>query len=55
MKNLIKGYGREKRLGYIGIDNRLIDDGKVVNPMHRPHSTLQKHYFVLLVLIYVRG
>jgi hypothetical protein len=28
-----------------GLDNRLIDDGKVVSPTHQPHFTPQKHYF----------
>jgi hypothetical protein len=27
------------------LDNRLADGGEVVSPMHRPHSTHQKHYF----------
>jgi hypothetical protein len=27
------------------LDVRLIDDGKVVSPTHRPRSTPQKHYF----------
>jgi hypothetical protein len=27
------------------LDNRLIDDGKVVSPTHQPHFTRQKHYF----------
>jgi hypothetical protein len=26
-------------------ENRLTDGGKVVNPTHRPRSTLQRHYF----------
>jgi hypothetical protein len=33
------------------LDNRLTDGSKVVNPAHRPRSTPQKHYFLLLVLI----
>jgi hypothetical protein len=39
------------------LDNRLIVGGKVVSPTHRPHSTPQKHNFVLMfpVLISVRG
>jgi hypothetical protein len=28
-------------------DNRLKDGGKVVNPTHRPHFTLQKYYFAV--------
>jgi hypothetical protein len=28
-----------------GLDIRLIDDDKVVSPMHRPCSTPQTHYF----------
>jgi hypothetical protein len=28
-----------------GLDNRLIDGGKVVSPTHQPHFTLQKHFF----------
>jgi hypothetical protein len=27
------------------LDSRLTDDGKIVSLMHRPRSTLQKHYF----------
>jgi hypothetical protein len=27
------------------LDNRIIDGGKVVSPMHQPHFTPQKHYF----------
>jgi hypothetical protein len=34
--------------------HRLTDCGKIVIPTHRPRSTLQKH-FMLLVLISVRG
>jgi hypothetical protein len=45
MKSLIKGYGREKRLGYTGLDNRLTEGGKVASPRHRQRSTPQKHYF----------
>jgi hypothetical protein len=26
-----------------GLDNRLIDSGKVISPTHRPHFTPQKH------------
>jgi hypothetical protein len=37
------------------LDNRLTDGGKVVSPTHRPRSTLQKHLFLLLVLISVTG
>jgi hypothetical protein len=37
------------------IDNRLTDGGKFVSPVHRPHSSTQKHYFLLLVLISVRA
>jgi hypothetical protein len=28
-----------------GLDNLLIDYGKVVSPMHQPHFNLQKNYF----------
>jgi hypothetical protein len=41
-----------------GLDNRLIDGGKVVSPTHQLHFTPQKHYYFLLmfsVLISVRG
>jgi hypothetical protein len=34
------------------LDNRLTDGGEVVSPSHRPRSTPQKHF---LVLISVRG
>jgi hypothetical protein len=27
------------------LDNRITDGGKVVSPMHLPHSTLHKYYF----------
>jgi hypothetical protein len=39
------------------LDSSLIDGGKVVSRMHRPHFTPQKHDFFLmfLVLISVRG
>jgi hypothetical protein len=37
------------------LDNWLADGGKVVNPTHRPRSTPQKHYFLLLVLTSVGG
>jgi hypothetical protein len=45
MESLIKGYRREKRLGYTGLGNRLTDSSKVVSPTHRTRSTPQKHYF----------
>jgi hypothetical protein len=37
------------------LDNRLIDGGKFVSPTHRPHFTPQKHYFMPLILMSVRG
>jgi hypothetical protein len=38
------------------LDSRLIDGGEVVSLTHRPRSTAQKHFFLLLlVLISVRG
>jgi hypothetical protein len=55
MKSLIKGYGREKRLGYTGLDNRLTDGSEDVSLTNRLHSTPQKHFFLFLVLISVRG
>jgi hypothetical protein len=41
MKSLIKGYAGEKRLDYTGLDNRLLDGGKVIRPTHRSYFTLQ--------------
>jgi hypothetical protein len=35
--------------------HRLTDGGKVVSHTHRPLSSRQEHYFLLLVLISVRG
>jgi hypothetical protein len=35
MKSLIKGYGREKRLRYTGLDNRLKDGDEVLSLMLR--------------------
>jgi hypothetical protein len=52
MKSLVKGYGREKRLGYTALNNRLTDDGKVVSLIRRPRCTPLKD---VLVLISVRG
>jgi hypothetical protein len=37
------------------LDNRLRDAGEVVSLTHRPRSTPQKHFFLLLILISVRG
>jgi hypothetical protein len=37
------------------LDSRLTDGGKVVSPTHRPRSTPQKHYFLFLILISLRG
>jgi hypothetical protein len=34
-----------------GLDNQLIDGGKVVSPTHRPHFTLQNHFFVMLPVL----
>jgi hypothetical protein len=45
MESLIKGYGREKRLGTAGLGSGFTDGCKVVSPTHRPHSTPQKYYF----------
>jgi hypothetical protein len=35
----------QKRLGTSGLDNQLIDGGKVVSLTHPPHFTPQKHYY----------
>jgi hypothetical protein len=35
-----------RQLAIAGLDNRLIDDGKVVSPTHQPHFTPHKHYFI---------
>jgi hypothetical protein len=32
-----------------GLENRLIDGGKVISPMNRPHFTPQKHYYFCYV------
>jgi hypothetical protein len=37
------------------LDSGLKDGGKVVSLTHRQRSTVQKHIFLLLVLISVRG
>jgi hypothetical protein len=37
------------------LDNRFTDGAEVVRLTHRPHSTPQKHFFILLVLISLRG
>jgi hypothetical protein len=56
MKSLIKGYGREKRLGTAALANQLRDGSEVVRHRRRPLSTLQKNVFLLLVIvIYVTG
>jgi hypothetical protein len=39
----------------LSLDNRLTDGGEVVSPTHLPSSTPQKHIFLPLVLISVRG
>jgi hypothetical protein len=39
MKSLIKGYGREERLGTAGLDKLLTEDGEVVSLSRRPRST----------------
>jgi hypothetical protein len=39
------GWGNEEMgLGYIGLDYRFTDGGKVIIPTERPRSTHQKHY-----------
>jgi hypothetical protein len=38
-----------------GQGSRLTDGGKIVSPTHGPHSTPQKHYFLLLILISATG
>jgi hypothetical protein len=35
---------------YLAVDNRLTDGRKVVSPTHRPHFTLEKHYYNLLFI-----
>jgi hypothetical protein len=35
-------------LGTTGLDNRLIDGGKIVSPTHQLHFTPQKHYYFYL-------
>jgi hypothetical protein len=37
------------------LDNRLTDGGKAISLKHRQRSTPQRHYFLLLLLISVRG
>jgi hypothetical protein len=37
------------------LDSRLTYGGKTVSHTHRPRFTVQKHFFLLLVLISVRG
>jgi hypothetical protein len=34
------------------LDSRLTDGSKVVSPRHRPRSTTQKHYYILVNYIY---
>jgi hypothetical protein len=35
----------QKRLGTSGLENRLIDGGKVVSLTHPPHFTPHKHHY----------
>jgi hypothetical protein len=57
--NLVTGrgglYGSEMPRIPHYLDNQLTNDSEVVSLTRRPRSTLQKHSFLLLVLISVRG